>query len=65
MFVLDEPSASRLRQATPRAEQSLMDMGRYLLRFAGDKKAGSAVQSEAESLQTLCQAEVDNSKVLY
>lgn len=30
--------------ATPRAEQSLKDMGRYTLRFAGDKKRHAQVQ---------------------
>ena len=40
--------------ATPQAEQSLKDMGRYLLRFAGDKPAttralfGAQVSSEPE-----------------
>jgi len=46
--------------ATPRAEQSLMDMGRYLLRFAGDKK-----QSQASPPATLHQLRAEHGRVLY
>jgi beta-lactamase class A len=45
--------------ATPRAEQSLMDMGRFILRFAGDKKSHSAPLT-----QSLLQRPVDG-KILY
>jgi beta-lactamase class A len=50
--------------ATPRAEQSLMDMGRYLLRFAGDKKHQQAADSL--SLQQRLQAsQIENGRMAY
>jgi beta-lactamase class A len=46
--------------ATPQAEQSLMNMGRYLLRFAGDRAHGMTTQSLAPQAQL-----TPESKVLY
>ena len=47
--------------ATPRAEQSLMDMGRSLLRFAGDKTHTTAPSSTLRSVATPS----DNGRILY
>ncbi|HSW98812.1 MAG TPA: serine hydrolase [Candidatus Saccharimonadales bacterium] len=47
--------------ATPQAEQSLMDMGRYTLRFAGDKAGGQHAQPFAAQGRQL----VPEHKTLY
>lgn len=46
--------------ATPRAEESLMDMGRYILRYAGDRKT-----SQLPGIQNSRQLPAENGKVLY
>jgi beta-lactamase class A len=47
--------------ATPQAEQSLKDMGRYTLRYAGDKPQ----QNAAPHAQALLGQIPDNGKILY
>lgn len=46
--------------ATPRAEESLEDVGRYLLRYAGDKQHTSSLGT-----QKLRQLQPDSTKILY
>lgn len=47
--------------ATPQADQSLKDMGRYVLRFAGDRVHHTTIQPNT----TLHQAPVENGRTLY
>lgn len=46
--------------ATPRAEESLMDMGRYLLRYAGDK-----LKKTAPNTQSLLKQQTEHGRILY
>jgi len=57
-FMTTSPEATTA--ATPQAEKSLMDMGRYLLRFAGDKP-----QQVMRPLTALRQGVKAEQKVLY
>jgi beta-lactamase class A len=58
-FMTTSPNASTT--ATPQAEQSLKDMGRYLLRYAGDTPSGAITPH----ISTFAAPNIEHGKTLY